>query len=228
MRWEQTDILYEDKDILVCRKRPGMAVQSARTGQMDLECALKNYLAEKNPGQVPYLGVIHRLDQPVEGVLVFAKTKGAAAALNRQMTAGQIHKEYLAVVQGRKNPGEKEELENLLLRGNGRAEIAAGEKKGAKKARLIYEVLACGEQTSLLKIQLFTGRFHQIRCQLSYAGMPILGDSRYGAREHCCGEIALCAARLCFSHPANGRKMVFEVRPAGKLFQEFSENREYK
>ena len=90
-------ILFEDKDILVCQKPAGIAVQSAGIGSMDLESMLKNYLAEKAPGSVPYLAVVHRLDQPVEGILVFAKNQKAAAQLNRQMTSGKIKKEYLAV-----------------------------------------------------------------------------------------------------------------------------------
>lgn len=215
------DILYEDKHILVCHKRPGMAVQSARTGQMDLECALKNYLAEKMPGRIPYLGVVHRLDQPVEGLLVFAKSKPAAAALNRQL--GDMHKEYLAVVRGRRIPGEKRELRDLLVKENGRARVVSEEIKGAKKARLDYEVLACGEQASLLRIRLYTGRFHQIRCQLAHAGMPVMGDVRYGQPELFRGEIGLCAVKLSFTHPGDGRRMAFEQPPSGKTFQEFGE-----
>ena len=93
-------ILYEDKDILVCHKPAGIAVQNARVGSMDMESLLKNYIAQKVPGKIPYLGIIHRLDQPVEGVLVFALNPKAAADLNRQMTTGKIKKVYLAITEG--------------------------------------------------------------------------------------------------------------------------------
>ena len=134
-------IIFEDKDILVCHKAAGIAVQNARIGAADMESSLKNYLALKNTETVPYLGVVHRLDQPVEGVLVFAKNKKAAAGLTRQITTGNIVKEYLAVTDwmSEKRQGR---LEDYLIK-NGRtntSEVVTSKTSGAKKAVLDYEV----------------------------------------------------------------------------------------
>ena len=177
----EKNILYEDRDVLVCRKPSGMPVQAAGIGTMDMESALKNYLAQKNPGKMPYLAVIHRLDQPVEGVLVFAKTSGAAGNLSKQIMAGGAGKYYLAVTEGK--PEKSEGTLTDYLKKNGRANISQtvpANTPGAKKAILYYKVLdqkeINGKIRTLLKIKLETGRHHQIRVQLSHAGMPLLGD----------------------------------------------------
>lgn len=135
-------IIFEDKDILVCHKAAGIAVQNARIGAADMESSLKNYLALKNTETVPYLGVVHRLDQPVEGVLVFAKNKKAAAGLTRQITTGNIVKEYLAVTD-RMSEKRQGRLEDYLIK-NGRtntSEVVTSKTSGAKKAVLDYEVI---------------------------------------------------------------------------------------
>ena len=135
-------ILYEDKDILVCHKPAGLAVQNARVGNMDMESFLKNYIAQKVPGKMPYLGIIHRLDQPVEGVLVFALNPKAAADLSRQMTAGKIKKTYLAVTEGTVKVKSAKLVD--WLKKDGRTNSSAvveGGTSGAKKAILSYEVL---------------------------------------------------------------------------------------
>ena len=135
-------IIFEDKDILVCHKAAGIAVQNARIGAADMESSLKNYLALKNTETVPYLGVVHRLDQPVEGVLVFAKNKKAAAGLTRQITTGNIVKEYLAVTD-RMSEKHQGRLEDYLIK-NGRtntSEVVISKTSGAKKAVLDYEVI---------------------------------------------------------------------------------------
>ena len=135
-------ILYEDSHLLVIRKPAGFPVQSARPGVMDLESALKNYLAEASAGRVPYLGVIHRLDQPVEGPVLFAKTPKAAAALSAQLTDGRMEKEYLAVTASRP-PAPREKLEDYLKKepkGNQSAVVRAG-TPGAKRSLLAYEFL---------------------------------------------------------------------------------------
>lgn len=214
-------ILFEDKDILVCQKPAGIAVQSAGIGSMDLESMLKNYLAEKAPGGIPYLAVVHRLDQPVEGILVFAKNQKAAAQLNRQMTSGKIKKEYLAVTD-RKPLKDKGQLTDYLKK-DGRTNTSSVEQKGtdgAKEARLSYVVLETGERT-LLKIHLDTGRHHQIRVQLAHAKMPLLGDKKYGGSDFSKG-LALCAAGLSFCHPTTGKPMSFYTCPEGAAFQEFT------
>ena len=139
----ETCILYEDSDILVCRKPTGLAVQNARMGTMDLESGLKNHLALKQPDQIPYLAVIHRLDQPVEGILVFAKTPAAAKELNRQMTAGEMEKYYLAVTD--RKPALPEGILEDELRKDGKtntSQVVSKGTAGAKHARLSYRLWA--------------------------------------------------------------------------------------
>ena len=184
-------ILYEDKEIIVCHKAAGIAVQSARIGMPDMESTLKNYLVAKNPGKMPYLGVVHRLDQPVEGVLVFAKNKKAAAGLTGQITSGSVTKEYLAVT-AQKVEKVQGHLEDYLKK-DGKTNTSAvvtPETDGAKKAVLDYEVLneVSDERTLtgkriLVRIQLGTGRHHQIRVQMAHAGMSLLGDRKYNPED---------------------------------------------
>ena len=219
-------IIYEDKEILVCHKPAGIAVQSAGVGNMDLESLLKNYIARKQPGKMPYLGVIHRLDQPVEGVVVFALNPKAAAALNRQMTSGQIRKTYLAVTAG-DLPGKEGELEDWLKK-DGRTNTSRAVKEGiegAKKAMLYWKLLetkeTVDEMSSLLEIRLETGRHHQIRVQMANAGMPLVGDRKYNPEKTGQEPLCLCSAALEIRHPLTGKKMQFRVRPAGEGFKAF-------
>ena len=225
----QDSILYEDKEILVCHKPAGIAVQSARFGMADMESGLKNYLALKNPGKVPYLGIVHRLDQPVEGVLVFAKTPKAASGLNRQITAKTVTKEYLAVTA--QIPDEKQgHLEDWLKKDNrtNSSCVVTPKTPGAKKAILDYSIqeeikderTATGKRI-LIKIILDTGRHHQIRVQMAHKGMPLLGDRKYNAVDESGLPLGLCSCHLVFRHPANGKKMEFEVTPEGEAFKGF-------
>lgn len=206
-------ILYEDDAILVCHKPAGVAVQTARLGEADMESLLRNYRAEK--GEEPWIGVVHRLDQPVEGVMVFAKTKEAAASLGRQMRERLAEKDYYAVTDG--IPAQKKGmLEDYLLR-DGRTNLSSVVAKttpGAKRASLTYEVIKEGNGRAVLRIRLQTGRHHQIRVQLAHAGMPIAGDRKYQFREHVAPSgrgLSLCACRLVFRHPADKRKLEFEI-----------------
>lgn len=222
----EENILYEDKEILVCRKASGMPVQAAGIGTMDMESALKNYLAQKNPGKLPYLAVIHRLDQPVEGVLVFAKTSQAAGNLSRQIMAGSAGKYYLAVAEGK--PELPEGTLTDYLKKNGRANMSqavSADTPGAKKAILHYKMLdqkeINGEIRTLLKIRLETGRHHQIRVQLSHAGMPLLGDRKYNPTGERDTSLGLCSCRLEFKHPKTGKQMRFETEPHGSAFLDF-------
>ena len=227
-------ILYEDPEILVVHKPPGLPVQSAKTGFMDLESLFRNYLAERDPGKLPYLGVVHRLDQPVEGVLTFAKTRRAAAELSRQMQAGEMEKEYLAVTAGRpvslQSPGEDKtretELADFLLKDGktNTSRVVMPGTPGAKKAVLFYQVLENAEGHLLLKIRLQTGRHHQIRVQMAHAGMPLLGDRKYGTPVPAGHNdfLALCAFRLTFRHPSDHKKKIFMIRPTGEGFGAFS------
>lgn len=222
-------ILYEDKDIIVCHKAAGIAVQSARIGMPDMESSLKNYLSAKNPGKMPYLAIIHRLDQPVEGVLVFAKNKKAAAGLTSQITSGSVTKEYLAVTD-QKPENMRGHLEDYLKK-NGKtntSSVVSQETDGAKKAVLDYEVLneISDERTSsgkriLVRIQLGTGRHHQIRVQMAHAGMPLLGDRKYYPEDSSGLPLGLCSCHLVFRHPVTGKKMEFQVTPKGECFAGF-------
>ena len=225
----QDCILYEDKDILVCHKPAGVAVQSARFGMADMESSFKNHLALKTPGKMPYLGIIHRLDQPVEGVLVFAKTPKAAAELNRQITSKTVTKEYLAVTA--QLPEEKQGHLEDYLKKDGKTNTSAvvtPETDGAKKAVLDYEVLneVSDERTLtgkriLVRIQLGTGRHHQIRVQMAHAGMSLLGDRKYNPEDSSGLPLGLCSCHLVFRHPVTGKKLEFQVTPKGECFADF-------
>lgn len=215
-------ILYEDDAVLVVRKPSGVATQTKRLGQADMESLLKNYRAAK--GETPYIGVVHRLDQPVSGIMVFAKTKEAAADLSRQIQTKQADKFYYAMVEGVPEK-KKGTLEDYLLR-DGRTNTSAVVSKGtanAKRAVLSYEVLAdsrsgagqnAGTARAVLKIRLETGRHHQIRVQLSNAGSPIVGDRKYnfGANLTKTAEpLALCSYKIGFKHPVTHKKLEFEI-----------------
>lgn len=222
----EENILYEDKEILVCRKPAGMPVQAAGIGTMDMESALKNYLAQKIPGKVPYLGIVHRLDQPVEGILVFAKTPGAAGSLSKQIMAGGAGKYYLAVVEGK--PERSEGTLTDYLKKNGRANMSQAVPEntpGAKKAVLHYRILdqkeINGKVRTLLRIRLETGRHHQIRVQLSHVGYPLLGDRKYNPSGEKGKSLGLCSCGLEFKHPKTGRLMKFETEPQGTAFLDF-------
>lgn len=221
-------ILYEDKDILVCHKPAGIAVQNARVGSMDMESLLKNYIAQKVPGKIPYLGIIHRLDQPVEGVLVFALNPKAAADLNRQMTTGKIKKVYLAITEGHAQV-KSAKLVNWLKKDNrtNSSTVVAEGTVGAKKAILSYEVLKTWKseekgrddgERNLVRIYLDTGRHHQIRVQMAYAGMPLVGDRKYNPCQNGQEPLALCSAKLGFRHPVTKKQMEFQVKPVGSAF----------
>lgn len=222
-------ILYEDKEIIVCHKAAGIAVQSARIGIPDMESTLKNSLVAKNPGKMPYLGVVHRLDQPVEGVLVFAKNKKSAAGLTGQITSGSVTKEYLAVT-AQKVEKVQGHLEDYLKK-DGKTNTSAvvtPETDGAKKAVLDYEVLneVSDERTLtgkriLVRIQLGTGRHHQIRVQMAHAGMSLLGDRKYNPEDSSGLPLGLCSCHLVFRHPVTGKKLEFQVTPKGECFAGF-------
>ncbi len=223
----QTQIVYEDEAVLVIRKPAGLATESAGIGQKDVVSELKNYVAKKNPGKMPYLGIVHRLDQPVEGLLVFAKTKKAAENLTVQLGKGTLKKEYLAVVCG-KVPENTGRLVDYLAKEKGMAVVKDAADAQAKKAVLTYTKKAETEELTLLAVQIETGRFHQIRAQLSHVGFPILGDEKYGSeeskelsREKKIRFTALCAVSLSFRHPVTGKVMAFTQTPQNPAFVDF-------
>ena len=222
-------ILYEDESVLIAYKPAGLATQSAGVGQADAVSELKNYWAKasKSAGKTaagdaarqPYLGVVHRLDQPVEGLLAFAKTQGAAAALTKELQRGTLNKTYQALVAGRSGASEGD-LKDMLWKDGSTVRVVTGregEYPDAKEARLHYRVLASDAEKSLLEVRIETGRFHQIRAQLAHAGMPILGDRKYGSAASeglAVGlrGLALCARTLELIHPVTKKKMHWELK----------------
>jgi len=229
-------IIYEDAHVIVAYKPAGLATQTAKIGQADMVSELKNYLFAAQKGKTSYLGVIHRLDQPVEGLLVFAKTKQAAAGLTKQLTQGTLNKHYYAVICG--NPSVQEgKLVDYLYKDvvkEGKAVVVTGQQDQypeAKKAVLQYRMvknLSTKKPVFLADIHIETGRFHQIRAQMAHAGMPLLGDSKYGtedsltySREQGIRNVALCAYSIEFVHPTTGKKLSFQVEPEGKAFTMF-------
>lgn len=200
-------------------KPAGLATQSAKVGQPDVVSELKKYLGKKDP----YLGIVHRLDQPVEGLLVFAKTKGAAAHLTKQLEAGTLNKQYYATVYG-KPETESGELVDYLLKEGSLARVVSENTPQAKRAVLQYRVtesvagVAPMQSSTRLDVHIDTGRFHQIRAQLSHSGWPILGDLKYGTPESMemskkfgIRNVALFAYQLEFVHPVTGKHMEYKI-----------------
>jgi len=243
------NIVYEDEQIIVAYKPAGIATQTAKVGQQDMVSELKNYLARKPGGSKkgePYLGVVHRLDQPVSGLLVFAKTRQAAGELNKQLANGHLRKYYYALAYGRPDQEQGGLTDYLYKDGRMNCSLIVDEgHPGAKKAVLNYKLVktltafednigfggvAEGNsldfsEVSLLEIELFTGRHHQIRAQMAHAGMPLLGDGKYGSRESKelsqkagCHSVALCAYKLVFDHPVTKKKTTFERQAEWEVF----------
>ncbi len=209
-------ILYEDNHIIVVEKPPNIPSQGDKTNDEDMLTIIKEYIKEKynKPGNV-YLGLIHRLDRPVGGVMVFAKTSKAASRLSQQVRDKVFKKEYLVIVDG-KLEKKKDTLENYLLKNerNNLSKVVKENTKNAKYAKLDYEVLKYNEEInlSLLKILLHTGRHHQIRVQLSHFGHSICGDQKYGTRGRG-KQIALWAYQLTINHPITKEEMTFTSIP---------------
>lgn len=272
-------ILYEDDYILVCHKPAGIATQTARIGQADMVSEMQNYLAQssgqsemgKKPlgrqGGIlrqPCIYVVHRLDQPVEGILVFAKQQAAAAALNAQAAGDGMEKEYLtlACVRHEEETADSMQRDGRLIERSGiltdyllkdgktnLSRVVPPEVKGAKEARLFYEILReelpemllSAKETggalkrdrteerlrcAVVKIRLYTGRHHQIRVQMANAGLPLLGDRKYADKDTIAlsgrleiRDVALCAYRLSFIHPKTKERMQFEIKPEGAAFR---------
>ena len=209
-------VIFEDNHIIVVEKIPNVPSQSDKTGDMDMLTIVKQYIKEKynKPGNV-YVGLVHRLDRPVGGVMVFAKTSKAASRLSNQVREFFIKKKYLAVVDG-KFEKEKGTLEDYLYKDerNNISKVVKPTKKNAKLAKLDYEVLKYDEvkDLSLVKINLHTGRHHQIRVQLANFGHSIFGDQKYGKRGRG-KQIRLWAYELTIQHPITKEQMTFHDLP---------------
>lgn len=212
-------ILYEDEQLIVCYKPAKIATQTGRTGTQDMVSLLKNYLyRQSTEKKEPYLAVIHRLDQPVEGILVFAKTPSAAKELSRQLQQEGFGKEYRALLCGRPKEGKRTLTDYMVKdKQSNLSRICGAAEADTKKATLHYEVLEeLDDGRTLVNIRLESGRHHQIRVQMAHMGCPIWGDTKYNPnanRENRWEQIALCAYRLRFRHPQTKKEMIFEKEP---------------
>lgn len=224
-------VLYEDESILVCIKPAGMPVQSDRSRDPDMLTLLRDRIfMETGAEKEPYLAAVHRLDRPVGGLMVFARTKEAAAALSEQIQKFEFEKDYQAVVCG--EPEEPEGvMEDELLADpvTNMTKVVSPGTPGARHALLEYEVIDVVETEegllSWVLVILHTGRHHQIRAQFAHRGLPLYGDARYNpafagkkGSGKCFAGVGLYATRLAFCHPVTGEKMVYKTEPEGKAF----------
>ena len=231
-------VVYEDNHIIIVYKESGEIVQGDKTGDRPLSDLVKAYIKEKyqKPGEV-FLGVVHRLDRPVSGLVVFARTSKALTRLNKMFRDGDVHKTYWAIVGREKGTAKSEQsfddgewhtLENWLVRNEQQNKSYAydHEVPGSKKALLQYRQLAEGDHYRLLEVNLMTGRHHQIRCQLSAIGCPIKGDLKYGARRsNPDGSISLLSHRVSFVHPVSKALITVESPlPDDNLWQALKKN----
>lgn len=219
------NILFEDDHVLVVKKDAGIPVQAGKMRIMDLQGLIKNELYRRNrKGGEPYLGLIHRLDQPVEGVMVFAKTPFAAGALSEQVTDGRMKKHYLALLCGKPSEDSGKLVDYLVKDGRtNTSSVVKEQNKDAKRAELNYQVLKRYEDTTLVEVELITGRHHQIRVQMANAGWPLYGDTKYNPKfqdvmEHV--QTALCAYKLSFVHPKTKKVMEFCIEPDNSMLKQ--------
>ena len=207
-------VVYEDNHIIIVSKNSGEIVQGDKTGDTPLSETVKAYLKEKyqKPGEV-FLGVVHRLDRPVWGLVVFARTSKALARLNKMFAEGEVHKTYWAIVQQMPKQPEAT-LQHWLVRNEKQNKSYAHDHEvpNAKKALLNYKVIGHSERYTLLEVHLMTGRHHQIRCQLAKIGCPIRGDLKYGApRSNPDGSISLLSRKVEFVHPVSKHNIAVEA-----------------
>lgn len=218
-------ILLEDKDQIVVYKPAGLATQTARLGEKDLVSEIKNHLSKEQGSVNPYVAVINRLDQPVEGIVLFAKNAKAAAVLTAQMQNGVMQKYYYAAVYGHmENP--KDELTDYLEKDNRSncSRVVLKKTPAAKKAQLAYEVISEETGMDIVKIHLLTGRHHQIRVQFSNRKHPLIGDTKYGSEESIMlgkefgvRTPALCASCLVWEHPVSKKPLRVQIKPEHPL-----------
>jgi len=210
------NILYEDNHIIVVEKKPNILCQSDYTKDLDLLTMIKNYIKEKynKPGNV-YLGLVHRLDRPVGGIMVFAKTSKAASRLSDVIRKHEMNKEYLLVCKG--ILASKGIFEDYIEKRDAISVIS--DEKHGKYSKLEYEVLEKKNDLNLVKVNLITGRHHQIRLQFASRNCALYGDQLYGIRDK--KQIALFAYHLVFKHPVRDEMMDFKLLPKGEVWSEF-------
>lgn len=203
-------VLYEDNHIIIVNKAPGEIVQGDKTGDTPLSETVKEWIKDKydKPGNV-FLGVVHRLDRPVSGAVIFAKTSKALARLNEMLREGKISKTYWAIT--RNTPPKESDLLTHYITSterNNKSYASVAPRNGAKEARLEYRLISRSDNYNLLEVRLLTGRKHQIRVQLSSIGCPIKGDLKYGdKRSNPDGSISLHARHIEFIHPVSKEKI---------------------
>lgn len=223
------EVVYEDNHIIVVNKRPGEIVQGDKTGDTPLVDIVRDWIKEKysKPGNV-FLGVVHRLDRPVGGLVVFAKTSKALARMNEMFRSGNVHKTYWAISRNRpERPFAR--LVNFIhsVEKNNKSYITSKPSRDSKEAILDYRLIASSDRYNLFEIKLLTGRKHQIRVQLSSIGCPIKGDLKYGdKRSNPDGSISLIARRITFVHPVSGKliDLTAPVPADDKLWKVLEEN----
>lgn len=222
------EILFEDNHLLAVDKPAGLLAQEDYTGAPDLLNLCKEYLKrEYNKKGNVFLGLLHRLDKPVGGIMLFAKTSKAASRISEQIRKRTITKIYTSVVEGR--PPKNGMLLNFLVKDEktNTVTVVPDGTKNSKKAELFYQVVQKNKQLSMLRVTLITGRPHQIRIQFSHLGCPIWGDQKYGSKNS--GSIALHASQLTISHPTLKKEMTFRsVLPAHKPWSFFKQSSQYK
>jgi 23S rRNA pseudouridine1911/1915/1917 synthase len=213
---ELSNILYEDNHLIIVNKLPSQIVQGDKTGDEPLSEIIKRYVKEKynKPGEV-FLGVVHRIDRPVSGIVLFARTSKALSRLNEMLKTHEIKKTYWAIVKN--SPPEKSgHLIHYLFRDEkkNKSFIVSDERKDTKKAELIYHHLKSSDNYHLLEVELLTGRHHQIRAQLAHIGCPIKGDLKYGfPRSNTDGSIHLHSRKIEFIHPVKKELVLVEAAP---------------
>lgn len=221
------NVVYEDNHIIIVNKVSGEIVQGDKTGDTPLSETVKQYIKEKyqKPGNV-FLGVVHRLDRPVSGLVVFAKTSKALSRLNDMFRNGDVHKTYWAIVK-RRDIAPEGTLTDWLTRNErqNKSYAHAHEVAGAKKAVLKYRVRSVSDNYMLLEVQLLTGRHHQIRCQLAHMGCPIKGDLKYGSpRSNPDGSISLHSRHVEFVHPVSKENIAIDAPvPNDRLWHDISQ-----
>ena len=212
---EEPIILYEDNHVIVVLKPQSVPSCEDESKDLDMLTIIKNYIKvrDNKPGNV-YLGLVHRLDRPTGGVMVFAKTSKAASRLSEQMKNGDFQKIYYAVLVGTL-PIKEQTLTNYLKKNpiNNMVYVCGQTVKGAKFAELEYKVLEESRNLSFTEIKLHTGRTHQIRVQTSHLGYPVYGDMRYGGENAVKGNLALWATSLSFTHPITKERLTFKAEP---------------
>lgn len=207
---EKVEVLFVDNHLLVVNKRPGIATQPSPTSDKSLEADCKQWIKERygKPGEV-FLHPIHRLDKPVSGIVLFARTSKALSRLNASMRSREMHKCYTARVEGMLRPFEGK-LEHYLVHGDHYAHVCSSNSKDAKLACLSYVVKESGDSETTVEISLETGRYHQIRAQMAAIGHPVVGDVKYGStRKLPTGGIALSHTRFSFPHPVSREILTF-------------------